>query len=110
MTHSTSASASSPSPSIGDPTTIESSQGGSARRRVRWGFHLLSDQQVNPAFGRHDKIELTMEGVVTSPDDETFKSLARRQHTQSLEWGKVFNAPRGRGQSSILHPVAKGWL
>ncbi|MPR24627.1 hypothetical protein FS320_05125 [Microvirga tunisiensis] len=51
-----------------------------------------------------------MQGVVTSPDDQVFEHLVRRQHAQSLEWGNVFSAPRGRGRSSVLQPVAKGWL
>jgi hypothetical protein len=109
MTHSTSTSASSLSPSIGDPTDIVI-RGLRYRRRVRPGLHLLSDQQVNPAFGRHDKIELTMEGVISSPNEEAFENLVRRQHAQTLEWRNVFSAPRSRGRSSVLQPVAKGWL
>jgi hypothetical protein len=80
------------------------------RRRARSGLHLLSDRQVNPAFGRHDKIELTMQGIVTSPDDESLEILAETQHTLPSPWRNVFCAPRGRGRSSILQRVGNGWL
>lgn len=99
--------------SIGDTTDPENSRlRPRYRRRVRHGLHLLHEgTQVTSASGRHDKLEITLQGSVTFAQEEDLDQFIRAQHRPALEWPNIFNAPRGRGDRPHLHPVSKKeWL
>lgn len=81
------------------------------RRRTRPGLGLDTDRQVNPVHGRHDKIEITVEGVVTDVDPDDFRMFRVVQADAEPGWGLVFTAPKWLGPGSVLQQVAKKrWL
>ncbi|UVF19998.1 hypothetical protein HPT29_002265 [Microvirga terrae] len=99
--------------SMGDTTDPENSLlRPSYRRRVRSGLHQLHEgTQVTSASGRHDKLEITLQGTVTFAREEDLVQLITTQHLQTLDWPNVLNAPRGSGGRLHLHPVSKKeWL
>lgn len=96
--------------SMSDTTSSETRLRPPLRTRVRSGLHLFRDQtQANPAYGRHDKLEIVLSGMISAASEEDLLRLVRTQHQQPLEWPKIFNAPRGGGLG-VQQVARKRWL